>query len=378
MIDQVPTLLGRSDAARSLDQDLTAAARSDAKVLITGESGVGKEVAARLIHERSARRSQPMVALNCAGVPDTLLESELFGHVRGSFTGAYRDKPGIFEAASGGTVFLDEVGEMSLRMQALLLRFLESGELQRVGAERPTARVNVRVVCATNRDLAARIAAGEFREDLFYRLNVVRIHVPPLRERPDDVPEFIDHFLRHFATRHRLPTPDLTAEARSRLTNYRWPGNIRELKNVIERIVVRARQGQVTLADLPPELMTAAASASVLDRPKAPAEALADAVASELYVRITSGKASFWSLVYEPLVARDLTRDTVRRLIRMGLEQTGGHYTALTDLFGLDKGDYKRFLSFLRKHDCLVAHQPQRPGRQENGTGGPTGTAQVA
>ena len=162
-------LIGRSDAIRTLETDLECAARSDAKVLITGETGVGKEVVARLIHQRSARASAPLVTLNCAGLPDSLLESELFGHVRGSFTGAYRDKPGLLEMAPNGTVFLDEVGEMSTRMQVVLLRFLESGEIQRIGADRSHARVNVRLITATNRDLQAQIAAGGFREDLYFR-----------------------------------------------------------------------------------------------------------------------------------------------------------------------------------------------------------------
>ena len=356
MTDQVPALLGRSAVAAALDADITAAARSDAKVLITGESGVGKEVAARLIHERSARRQQPMVALNCAGVPDTLLESELFGHVRGSFTGAYRDKPGIFEAANGGTVFLDEIGEMSLRMQATLLRFLESGELQRVGADRPVGRLNLRVICATNRELQQRIASGDFREDLYYRLNVVSLRVPPLRDRPEDLPEFIDHFLRHFAARHRLPTPQLSRDARAHLLSYRWPGNIRELKNVIERVVVRAHQGEVTVADLPPEvarqpiLLQPAPPASVAE----PREALADALARELFATLTEGRATFWQAVYEPFMSRDLTRDTVRRLVGLGLEHAAGHETGIVQLFQIGRSEQKRFFTFLRKHDCHV------------------------
>ncbi|MGH9408582.1 MAG: sigma 54-interacting transcriptional regulator, partial [Vicinamibacterales bacterium] len=182
------TLIGTSDAIRKAEEDIASAAPSSAKVLITGETGVGKEVVARLIHGRSARRLCPMVTVNCAGVPDTLLESELFGHDRGSFTGAYRDKPGLLEAAGNGTVFLDEVGEMSARMQAVLLRFLETGELQRVGTNRAQTRVDVRVIAATNRDLLAQVASGAFREDLYYRLNVIRIAMPPLRERREDVP----------------------------------------------------------------------------------------------------------------------------------------------------------------------------------------------
>ena len=188
-------LIGSSPPMRDLRDEIAYAARSDAKILITGESGVGKEILARSIHRQSPRSRAQLVTINCAGLPDSLLESELFGHVRGSFTGAYRDKAGLLELANSGTIFMDEVGEMSLRMQALLLRFLESGEIQRVGAERAQARVNVRVIAATNRNLTERIASKDFREDLYYRLNVIHLTVPPLRERREDVGELLEHFL---------------------------------------------------------------------------------------------------------------------------------------------------------------------------------------
>src|SRR5262249_17216626 len=176
----------------------------DAKVLITGESGVGKEVIARLIHQRSRRARTPLVTINCAGIPDSLLESALFGHVKGSFTGAYRDRLGLLQMANNGTIFLDEIGEMTLRMQALLLRFLEHGEIQRVGSDRIRSRVNVRVIAATNRDLVERIASKDFREDLYYRLNVIHIAIPPLRRRREDIPVFLQSFLRSCAERHRV------------------------------------------------------------------------------------------------------------------------------------------------------------------------------
>src|SRR6185437_7870427 len=185
----------------------------DAKVMITGETGVGKEVVSRLIHHQSARSSAALVTLNCAGLPDSLLESELFGHTRGSFTGAYRDKPGLLEMAHNGTVFLDEVGEMSPRMQVVLLRFLETGELQRIGSDRSHNRVNVRLITATNRELGAQIAAGAFREDLYFRLNVIRISIPALRERVSDIPMLIDHFLGVFSDQHRVSRPHISDAA---------------------------------------------------------------------------------------------------------------------------------------------------------------------
>ena len=208
-------LIGRSEAIREIEQEIESAARSDAKVLITGETGVGKEVVARLIHRHGARASAPLVTLNCAGLPDSLLESELFGHVRGSFTGAYRDKPGLLEMAPNGTVFLDEVGEMSPRMQVVLLRFLETGEIQRVGADRSHTRVNVRLITATNRDLEKEIAEGRFREDLFFRLNVVPIVIPPLRERPEDVEPLARHFLDRLTTNLRRPPRDCQGARRA-------------------------------------------------------------------------------------------------------------------------------------------------------------------
>jgi transcriptional regulator with GAF, ATPase, and Fis domain len=192
-------LVGVSDATRAIQQELEYAARSDAKILITGESGVGKEVVARLVHQRSRRSHAPLLTINCAGLPDTLLETELFGHVRGSFTDAYHDKRGLLEAANGGTLFMDEIGEMSLRMQALLLRFLENGEVQRVGAERPHAVTDVRLITATNRNLQEAIAGAIFREDLYYRINVVHLRIPPLRERPLDIEPLLDHYMRFFA-----------------------------------------------------------------------------------------------------------------------------------------------------------------------------------
>src|SRR5438270_8529879 len=187
-------LVGISPAARALREDIGCAARSDGKVLISGESGSGKEIVARLIHAQSARRRVPLVTLNCAGLPETLLESELFGHTRGSFTGAYRDKPGLLELGHRGTVFLDEIGEMSLRMQSMLLRFVETGEIQRVGATRTEASLDVRVITATNRDLTTLIAEKLFREDLYYRLNVLHIVVPPLRSRREDIPALVEFF----------------------------------------------------------------------------------------------------------------------------------------------------------------------------------------
>src|SRR5262245_48921761 len=192
-------LVGASAAMIDLKAEIERVARSDAKVLITGESGSGKELVAQAVHGGSARAEKPFVAVNCAGLPETLLESELFGHVRGSFTGAYRDKLGKLELADSGTMFLDEIGEMTLRMQGLLLRFLETGELQKVGADRVAGRVNVRVVAATNKNLREMIGQGAFREDLFYRLNVIHLTVPPLRERREDIPNLARHFLHSFS-----------------------------------------------------------------------------------------------------------------------------------------------------------------------------------
>ena len=221
-----------------LREDVDAAARSDAKVLIVGETGVGKEIVARMIHETGRRRTRNFVTINCAGLPDSLLESELFGHVRGSFTGAYRDKPGLAAMAHNGTLFLDELGETSLRMQALLLRFVENGEIQRVGSDRIDGRVDVRIIAATNRNLAKRIGEGEFREDLYYRLNVIRLAIPPLRERGDDVlilaRQFIDRFCKDLSKKSLSLAPSAVDE----LKTYAWPGNVRELQNCIERAVI--------------------------------------------------------------------------------------------------------------------------------------------
>jgi len=242
MFESAPDLIGSSPAMARLRQDVTTAAKSSAKVLITGESGVGKELVARAVHCAGSRRSRPLRAVNCASLTDTLLESELFGHLRGSFTGAVRDHQGVFETAHGGTVVLDEIGEGSARMQGLLLRFLQFGELQRIG-DSCARHVDVRIIATTSRDLRSLVAEGEFRFDLYYRLNVISIRVPPLRERADDVPALLDHFMRHFSLQHRLPSPGIGTETMTWLKGYSWPGNVRELRNLAERFVIRREAG---------------------------------------------------------------------------------------------------------------------------------------
>jgi two-component system NtrC family response regulator len=353
-VGELPLLVGRSPLIEDLRLEVQRVARSDAKVLITGESGVGKEVVARAVHSDGPRQNNDFLAVNCAGLPETLLESELFGHVKGSFTGAYRDKPGKLEMAHQGTVFMDEVGEMTLRMQGLLLRFLETGELQKVGADRGASVVNVRVIAATNRSLRQLIDQGQFREDLFYRLNVIHLHVPPLRDRRTDVPDLVAHFLEKFGEKRTLTRPMTFApDAMQLLTEYAWPGNVRELENVIERLLVTAPNDVVTVRDLPLELQSHSASI----RPKRERRR---SVADDLFKRLIEHRESFWTAVYPLYMEREITKGNVRDLVRKGLEEARGNYKIVARIFNMEQSDYKRFLNFLRKHDCQVPFKEYR------------------
>jgi len=241
-------------------ETLERAAEFKSTVLLTGESGTGKEVLARAIHAQSPRRDEAFVAVNCAAIPENLLESELFGHARGAFTGADRARRGLFVEAHGGTLFLDEIGELPVALQAKLLRVLQEEEVRPVG-ESKSRSVDVRVIAATVRELEGDVASGRFREDLFYRLNVMRVHVPPLRERREDIPLLLDHYLAQFRESLGRPVREIGDEALAKLTGYRWPGNVRELANVIERAVILASGEQITLRELPTELVSTAGAA---------------------------------------------------------------------------------------------------------------------
>jgi transcriptional regulator with PAS, ATPase and Fis domain len=348
---------------QSIQADIDSAARTDAKVLLTGETGVGKEVVARTIHQRSDRSGTPFITINCAGVPDSLLESEFFGHARGSFTGAFRDSPGLLRQAHGGTVFLDEVGEMSLRMQALLLRFLETGEIQTVGGgSAAQTHVNVRVITATNRDLLECAAAREFREDLYYRLNVFQIHIAPLRDRATDVEVLVDHYMRIFAEQHKRAPLVIPRKTLDLLTAYPWPGNIRELRNVIERLVLRVSTSTVDPSALPAEI-TSYLPAKHQDGSGQMTAVSHNARIDNILERLRAHKESFWTTAYSAFMARDITRDDMRFIVRTGLEETHGSYRLLLQLFNMTAEDYKRFLGFLKQHDCHVPFQSFRAMR---------------
>lgn len=246
-------IIGNCRALNEVLTQIRQVASTDATVMIQGESGTGKELIARAIHDLSERSSGPFVAVNLGALPETLLESELFGHEKGSFTGASRQKPGCFEQAAGGTLFLDEITEIPAKSQVDLLRVLETGQYARVGGEE-ALQSDARIVSATNQGVPQLVADGSFREDLYYRLNIVPIEVPPLRNRRDDIPLLVDHFLNHFCQRHRRPQKIVEAHALQVLVAAPWPGNIRQLRNLIERLVVTTTPECIELKDLPPEL----------------------------------------------------------------------------------------------------------------------------
>jgi DNA-binding NtrC family response regulator len=243
-------LIGQSESMRKLAELSDEVARSDVTVMIDGESGTGKEIVARSIHLKSVRREKPFVSVNCAALPEQLLEAELFGHVKGAFTGAVADKPGRFQLADGGTLFLDEIGDLSPKGQGDLLRVLEDGTFRMVGGTK-LLRVNVRVVAATNKKLQEVVAAGKFREDLLYRLQVVPITVPPLREHAEDIPLLIESFLEHFASKHQRKRKKLSSQALQLCQRFPWPGNVRQLRNAIERIVITCKTSTIEVGDLP-------------------------------------------------------------------------------------------------------------------------------
>jgi two-component system nitrogen regulation response regulator NtrX len=248
-VDASFAMVGKSPALKAVLETIEKVGPSGARVLITGENGSGKELVARAIHENSARREGPFVEVNCAAIPGELIESELFGHVKGSFTGAVTDRAGKFELADGGTLFLDEVGDMSAAAQAKVLRVLEEGMVTRIGGSRPMA-VDVRVLAATNKQLDDEIEAGRFREDLFYRLNVVPIEVPPLRDRTDDIPDLVEHFVARLAARGGMPSRRFLPDAIRALQARSWPGNVRELRNAVERLLILAPRREIAAADV--------------------------------------------------------------------------------------------------------------------------------
>ncbi len=253
-------MVGRSAAMQEVFRRVRLAAQADVPVLLTGESGTGKELAARAIHALSARKDKPFFAINCSAIPEPLVESELFGHVKGAFTGAIRDKAGVFQAAEGGTLFLDEIGDTSPLLQLKLLRVLQEGEIRRVGDEKST-KVDVRLVTATNKDLRHLLTTGAVREDFFYRIRVFEITLPALRERREDVPLLVSHFLAEGSTGYRRPINGISQDGMQQMLKYSWPGNVRELRNAIEHAFITAEGDCLTVLDLPPEIRAAASPA---------------------------------------------------------------------------------------------------------------------
>ena len=311
-------LVGASPAIQEVYKRIHRVARAESTVLVQGETGTGKELIARAVHAHSGRATGPFVAVNCAALPESLVESELFGHVRGAFTGADADRAGRFEAADGGTVFLDEVGELPPAVQVKLLRFLDNQVVERLGSVAPI-RVDVWIVSATNRDLAEAVASGTFRRDLFYRLAVIRIDVPPLRDRPEDIPALVSHFL---ATRTPAagPPPAVSHEAMRLLEAYDWPGNVRQLKNAVEHAVVVSGGGPVLPAHLPEEVRHGRTAAPAADSAEAALDRCVDRLAE-------AGPEAFRTAI--PALEK--------RLIARALAETGGNQSAAAERLGIHR-----------------------------------------
>jgi len=296
-------IVGTSAKMKRVFETVAQISDAPANVLIVGESGTGKELVARAIHYSSSRCRGPFLPVNCAAIPETLLESELFGYLRGAFTDAKKDRKGLFREASGGTLFLDEISETALNLQAKLLRVIEDKEVRPLGATKGE-RVDVRIIAASNRDLDQLVGEGRFRQDLFYRLNVIRIDLPPLRERPEDIPLLIEHFVQKFADRTKRKVAGLTEEALSALSGYPWPGNVRELEHAIERALLLGKGERIEVRDLPPQLLAR-----------------------------SNGQISLDQALSKHYTIKDLEREYVKRV----LEATAGNKTEAATILGVDR-----------------------------------------
>ncbi len=309
-------IIGRSKKLLDVLEKAARVAQHDSTVLIQGETGTGKELLARAIHHNSRRRNHPFVTINCGAIPKELIEAELFGFSKGSFTGAHSNKPGKVEMADSGTLFLDEIGELPLESQVKLLRLIQQGEIERVGTTRPRI-INVRIVAATNRNLSAMVEDGLFREDLFYRLAVVPLQLPPLRERKEDIPELAEHLFHKVRERHNMPDLRIRPGVITRLSAHRWPGNIRELENLIERMLVLSNGSEITEQDLPPELYLAAPA--------------------------PSNTAAFFEIPDEGISLETVERDLLLR----ALEKAGGNQTRAAQYLDISR---RTFIYRMEKH----------------------------
>jgi two-component system nitrogen regulation response regulator GlnG len=341
-VPKIPELLGRAPAMQQVFRAIGRLARSSVTVLITGESGTGKELVARALHDHSPRAGKPFIALNTSAIPADLLESELFGHEKGAFTGADSQRRGRFEQADGGTLFLDEIGDMSTPLQTRLLRVLAEGEFYRVGGQTPI-RVDVRVIAATHQNLQDRVTRGLFREDLYHRLNVIRIELPPLRSRAEDVPELLEHYIGAAAHELGVEPKALSPDALAKLASYAWPGNVRELVNLCRRLSVLAPGTQVQVEDLPHELVAAT--------PSGPVDAdWARALASWADRHAMTGK--------KPLLDEALP-EFERVLIRAALKRTQGHRQEAAKLLGWGRNTLTRKLKELDMNDIDHGHDDE-------------------
>ncbi len=320
-------IVGESGKIRELKQQIALAGPTNGWVLIHGESGTGKELVARAIHRASKRSTGPFVEVNCAAIPQELIESELFGHERGAFTGATSTKRGKFELADGGTIFLDEIGDMSLPTQAKVLRVLEGQEFQRVGGTR-TLKTDVRVVAASNKDLAEEIKKGNFREDLYYRLNVIPLDVPPLRERMDDIPLLVNHFLQEFSLEYGQKPKTIEPEALTLFLRYPWPGNVRELRNIIERLIIMVPGPTLTARDVPPPINRPQAERRTPDEGQ------------------LAASADMSSLV-RPATLKEARAAFERGFIIQKLRENGGNVSKTADAIGLERSNLHRKIKVL-------------------------------
>lgn len=347
-------IVGRSEAMQNVFKLIGQLAASDATALITGESGTGKELVARAIYHHSRRSDQRFLAINCAAIPENLLESELFGHEKGAFTGATSQRIGKFEQCDKGTIFLDEIGDMSLATQTKILRVLQDGTFERVGGSQPV-RVTVRVIAATNKKLEKAVAAREFREDLFYRLNVVRVQMPPLRERREDVRLLVNYFLRKMASNPAQPPKGIATDALAALEGYSWPGNVRELENVIRRALVVAKGGTILLQDLPEELRTAGPSPALAlqaapREPSSPSET--STAQPELSLAELAGTLFRWARNHPELKVLPAVE---RELVISALAETKGNQVQAAKLLGITRATLrKRIARFKIKQELSI------------------------